>query len=101
MNGTLSVPVKVEYKKPRKSIRAFKIWDSQILNTAMVHSAEILEQIEANADTLGIDPMELPPTQIPTPVLYLLADSYLHAYKALLKESLLNTGNHTSNPNIH
>jgi hypothetical protein len=100
MNGTITRPVKVEYKK-RKSIRAFKIWDSQILNTAMVHAAEILEQLERDADIQQIDPMELAPTLIPTPVLYLLADSYLHSYKALLKESLLNTGNPTSNPNIH
>lgn len=93
-------PVKVTYKKSRNP-RAFRTWEQENLTLAMINCSEVksrLEEISAN-ENVSLDDMK--PTVLPSKLLYLIVNCYTEAYKRLMNESLIKTGNVRSNPNLH
>lgn len=100
MAEKLTLSTKVEYKK-RRNPRAFKLWDSVVLNNTMVHAAQIKAKIEEASHTAQKPLSDLGHTNLDTELLYLIVDGYLDLYRKSLSESLIKTGNIKSNPNIH
>jgi hypothetical protein len=82
--------------------RKFKVWDTAALNTAMYNAAEIKHKLEEVCNKAGLPLDEIKPTLISSELLYLLAESYLEAYDALLRENLIHTTSpHKTKPTIH
>lgn len=82
--------------------RKFKVWDTAALNTAMYNAAEIKHSLEEICNKTGKSMDQIKPTLIASDMLYLLVDSYLEAYDALLRENLIHTTSpHKTKPVIH
>lgn len=96
----LTLDTKISYRK-RPNPRAFKIWNSEVYKSIMIHAADIKAKVIEAAGKTQTSISELPSTTIDTELLYLLTDGYLDLYRKLLSENLLKTGNIRTNPNIH
>lgn len=82
--------------------RKFKMWDTHALNTAMYSAAEIKHKLESICVSENLPMDEIKPTLIASDMLYLIVDSYLEAYEALIRENLIYTGNNSKiKPVIH
>lgn len=97
---TLTTPVKVKYKR-RKHPRIFRIWDSSLLNTAMIQASDIKSNIEKISIEQKQTLAEMKPALLPTSILYHLANSYLILYEAQMKEGLIQTGSPKIQPTLH
>ncbi len=100
MTETITLQPKITYKRRRNS-RAFKMWDSAIIGSIMTGVAEIKQKIIEEAEKQDKMISELNHTAVPTETLYLILDSYLDMYKKLMNESLIQTANHKTHPNLH
>lgn len=101
MEGIITKPVKVSIKPKRKNPRAFRIWESDILNQTMVLAMEIQARIEETSKKDGLPLEEMNPSMMSSHSLYVLTDSYLALYNALMREGLIRTANLTNHPQIH
>lgn len=100
MDGTITLNSKILYKK-RRNPRAFKLWDSEVLTTLMVHASEVKAKLEEASVEKNVPVEELGSITINSELLYLLTEGYQDLYTKLLAENLIKTGNIKSNPNIH
>lgn len=78
-----------------------RIWDDALINAALRHCLQIKENIEHLVDTTQTQPHELPPSLVPTDVLYNLTNCYQMIYSILLKRDLTETGNTNIPKNFH
>ena len=91
----------ITYKKSR-NLRVAKVWDTSYLYSAMVQSAQIKQDIEKASVEMKVPIADLGNTVVPTHMLWFIVDTYLDAYKMLMKESLIKTGNiHKVSPTIN
>jgi hypothetical protein len=82
--------------------RKFKLWDTATLNSAMYSAAEIKHKLEEICNNTGLPVDEIKPTLIASDMLYLIVNSYVEAYEALMMENLLHLGSpHKTKPTIH
>lgn len=101
MDGTITKPVKVTIKPKRKNPRAFRVWESDILNQTMVLAMELQARLEDISVKEEVTLEEMKPSMMSSSSLYVLADSYLALYNASLREGLIRTANLTNHPQIH
>jgi hypothetical protein len=93
--------VQITYKKSRNP-RAAKLWETSYYFTAMQYAMQVKHDIEKVAVAEQKQLKELGNTAVSTDMLWYLADTYLDAYKLLMKESLIKSGNiHKIQPTIH
>lgn len=84
--------IPVTYKKNRVP-RAAKLWETTSLYNTMHTLSQLKNKIEELATKEGLAVEELKPTMISTFMLWDIAANYELAYKMLMKESLINSGN--------
>lgn len=78
--------------KEQKNPRAFKLYDTEYLYSAMTTAAEIKKGIEEVASNLENGVFDMKPVSIPADMLWLLTQAYTDAYEKLLSESLIRAG---------
>jgi hypothetical protein len=78
-----------------------RIWEDALVNAALRHSLQIQENIENLVNTSETQPNELPPSLVPSDLLYNLAGCYQLLYNIILKRDLIETGNTTVPKNFH
>jgi hypothetical protein len=84
--------IKVTYKKSRNP-RSVKLWDTEYLYTAMQNAVDIKHNIEELSTRTDTPLTEIGLIQIPAEDLWFLLDAYTDAYKRLMKEALITSGN--------
>lgn len=84
--------IKVTYKKSRNP-RSVKLWDTEYLYRAMQDAMVIKYNIEELSTRTNTPLTELGLLQIPAEDLWFLLDAYTDAYKRLMKEALITSGN--------
>lgn len=93
--------VEIRYKKSRNP-RAADLRNTGYLYTAMQQASQIKYDLEKIAEKENIPLGELKPTVIPSEMLWFLADTYLDAYKLLMEERLIKSGNiHKIQPTLN
>jgi hypothetical protein len=78
-----------------------RIWEDSLVGAALRHSLQIKENIENLADTSETQPHEMPPSLVPSDLLYNLVSCYHLLYSMILKRDLIETGNTTVPKNFH
>lgn len=86
------VPV-ITYKKSRLNSRALKFWDTVDMYGSMQEAVNIKEVIEQTANLREVSLEDFGTIAISAETLYNLADCYTQAYKKLLTEELIKSGN--------
>lgn len=84
--------IKVTYKKSRNP-RSVKLWDTEYLYAAMQNAVDIKHNIEELSNKTNTPLTEIGLIQIPAEDLWFLLDAYTDAYKRLMKEALITSGN--------
>lgn len=83
----------ITYKKSRSNRRALKFWDTADMFDSMQEATNIRYVIEKVAEERDIHPQDIGNIAISADVLYALADCFCQAYKLLLNEELIKSGN--------
>lgn len=83
----------ITYKKYRYNKRALKFWDTSDMFGSMQEAVNIKYVIEETAKEKGVHPQDIGNIAISANVLYALADCFTQAYKLLLNEELIKSGN--------
>lgn len=93
--------VEIRYKKSRNP-RAADLRNTGYLYTAMQQASQIKHDLEKISVDEQKPLSEIKPTLIPSDMLWFLADTYIDAYKLLMKERLIKSGNiHKIQPTLH
>ena len=93
--------VEIKYKK-RASARAADLRNTNYLYTAMQQAAQIKHDLEKISESEDKPLSDIKPTLIQSDMLWFLADTYLDAYKMLMKENLIKSGNiHKIQPTLN
>ena len=78
-----------------------RIWEDALVEAAVKHCLQIVENIEHLANTSQTQPYDMPPSLVPTDLLYNLAMCFQSLYADALKKDLTETGNIKTTKNIH
>ena len=79
----------------------FNLWDSAALNDTMQKAAQIVYNIEAEAEKQDKSIHRLGNSTVPMFLLHEICEHYTIMYNRLLKEQLLITANPPSNNTLH
>ena len=72
--------------------RKFKHWDNQVLFHSLQKAIQLRHMIEEQCHIKQAAPDALPPSMLPTHILYELAACYEAMYDKLLEEELITSG---------
>lgn len=70
-----------------------RVWEDTFIHTALKHCVQVKSNIEQAVLKTETDPGKLPPSLVPSDLLYNLACSYVTLYTVTLERDLAETGN--------
>jgi hypothetical protein len=71
----------------------FKIWEEPLVNSVLKHAIQIKQNIEHLAIDSQTQPYDMPPSLVPSDMLYNLAICYFALYEEILARDLVANGN--------
>lgn len=83
-----------------RTIKKFKHWEQTLIYSTLEKAMQVKLGIHDMCFTNKTNPKDLPPSIVPTEVLYDICSCYEALFEKLLKNDLLSAGYPKSNPTI-